>query len=177
MRMNRPYGTAVAAMALAVAGLTAPATAAAPVTGRDATFLKMIHQGNLAEIATSKDAQKHTTSACVKQVADMFVRDHTKFDAQVVALAHSKGIILPSATSAAQQKQLTTLKSLHGKRDYDRVWLQGQDMNHRQALALIDKEVSSGKAAKIRAAAQAVRPTVAKHLEAVSGGTCHTGKG
>ncbi|MFF4958883.1 DUF4142 domain-containing protein [Streptomyces sp. NPDC001222] len=164
-------------MALAVAGLTAPATAAAPVAGPDVTFLKMIHQGNLAEIATSEDAQKHTTSSCVKQVADMFVRDHTKFDAQVVALARGKGVMLPSTASAAQQKQLTTLKSLHGKGDYNRMWLRDQDTSHRQALALIDKEVSAGKDAKIRAAAQAVRPTVAKHLEAVSGGTCHAGKG
>ncbi|MGV9245421.1 DUF4142 domain-containing protein [Streptomyces sp. NPDC003710] len=164
-------------MALAVAGLTTPATGAAPVTGPDATFLKMIHQGNLAEIATAEDAQKHTTNACVKQAADMFVRDHTKFDAQVVALARSKGIILPSAASADQQKQLTTLKSLHGKRDYNRMWLQGQDTNHRQALALIDKEVSSGKDAKIREAARAARSTVAKHLKAVSGGTCHSGMG
>ncbi|MGW1163008.1 DUF4142 domain-containing protein [Streptomyces sp. NPDC002513] len=177
MRMNRPYGTAVVTMALAVAGLTAPAMAAAPVTGPDATFLKMIHQGNLAEIATSEDAQKHTISTCVKQVADMFVRDHTKFDAQVVALARSKGIVLPSTAAAAQQQQLTMLKSLHGKRDYNRVWLQGQDTSHREALALIDKEVSSGKDAKIRATAQAARPTVAKHLEAVSGGICHTGMG
>ncbi|QHC23567.1 DUF4142 domain-containing protein [Streptomyces sp. GS7] len=176
MRMNRPCGTAVATMALAMAGLTVPATAAAPVTGPDATFLKTIHQGNLAEIATSKDAQKHTTSTCVKLVAAMFVRDHTKFDAQVVALAHSKGITLPSATPAAQQKQLTTLKSLHGKRDYNRVWLQGQYTSHQQVLALIDKEVSSGKDTKIRATARAARPTVAKHLQAVSGGICHTGK-
>ncbi|MEU6366615.1 DUF4142 domain-containing protein [Streptomyces sp. NPDC046931] len=177
MRINRLCGTAVATMALAVAGLTAPATAAVPATGPDATFLKMIHQGNLAEIATAEDAQKHTASTCVKQVADMLVRDHTKFDAVVVALAHSKGIILPSTASADQQKQLTTLKSLHGKRDYNRMWLQGQDTGHRQALALIDKEVSSGKDAKIREAARAARATVAMHLEAVRGGTCHTGMG
>ncbi|MGD3108676.1 DUF4142 domain-containing protein [Streptomyces sp. YGL11-2] len=164
-------------MALAMAGLTVPATAAAPVTGPDATFLKTIHQGNLAEIATAKDAQKHTTSTCVKQVADMFVRDHTKFDAQVVALARSKGVTLSSTGGTAQQKQLTTLKSLHGKRDYNRVWLQSQDTSHRQALALIDKEVSSGKNAKTRALARGARPTVAKHLQAVSGGICHTGKG
>ncbi|MCZ0996463.1 DUF4142 domain-containing protein [Streptomyces noursei] len=159
-------------MALAVAGVTVPATAAAPVTGPDVTFLKTIHQGNLAEIATAKDAQEHTTSACVKQAANMFVRDHTEFDAQVMALARSESITLPSTAAAAQQKQLTKLKSLHGKRVYNRVWLRDQDTSHRQALALIDKEVSSGKDTEIRAIAQAARPTVAKHLQAVSGGIC-----
>ncbi|WEB38694.1 DUF4142 domain-containing protein [Streptomyces yunnanensis] len=177
MRMNRPRGTVVATIVLAMAGLTVPATAAAPVAGPDATFLKMIHQGNLAEIATAKDAQKHTTSTCVKQTADMFVRDHTKFDAQVMALARSKGVTLPSTAAATQQKQLTMLKSLHGRPDYKPVWLQGQDTSHRQALALIDKEVSSGKDSKIRATARAARPTVAKHLQAVNGGICHTVKG
>ncbi|WP_157878981.1 DUF4142 domain-containing protein [Streptomyces sp. CT34] len=176
MRMNRPCGTAVATMALALAGLTVPATAA-PVTGSDATFLKTIHQGNLAEIAAAKDAQKHSSSSCVKKAADMFVRDHTKFDAQVVKLARSKGVTLPAKAAAAQQKQLTSLKSLHGKRDYNRVWLRDQDTSHRQALALIDKETSSGKDTKVRALARTARPTVAKHLQAVTGGTCHTVKG
>ncbi|MEU5307128.1 DUF4142 domain-containing protein [Streptomyces noursei] len=86
MRINHPCGTAVATMALTMAGVTIPATAAAPVTGPDATFLKTIHQGSLAEIATAKDAEEHTTSTCVKQAANMFVRDHTKLDVQVMAL-------------------------------------------------------------------------------------------
>ncbi|MFK8906719.1 DUF4142 domain-containing protein [Streptomyces sp. YS-3] len=175
MRLAHMYSAAAASATLVLAGATtafgapSPSPAAAP----DTVFLQTIHQANLAEIAAGKDARTHAKSACVKQVAAILVRDHTMLDNKGAALAKTKGLSLPNESTAAQQKQLSALRSKNGTTGYDTAWLKDQATSHQQALALIDKEVSTGKDTQIRAAAKAARPVVAGHLKMVQGGTCH----
>ncbi|MEV8527374.1 DUF4142 domain-containing protein [Streptomyces sp. NPDC052000] len=177
MRYTPTCATAAAAVALTLAGTTTAFGAASPTDGSDAVFLQTIRQANLAEIAAGKDARTHANSACVKQVAQILVRDHTTLDAKGGALAKSKGISLASAPIAEQQKQLSALKPLNGTASYDSAWLKLQSSGHQQALALIDKELKSGTDSQIRAAAQAARPIVASHLKMVEGGVCHSSIG
>ncbi|WP_189389639.1 DUF4142 domain-containing protein [Streptomyces sp. SDr-06] len=164
---------AAAAGVLALTGTATAFGAASPAADSDAVFLQTIHQANLAEIAAGKDARTHATTDCVKRVADIIVRDHTTLDSKGAALAKSKGITMAKEPSAAQQKQLSALKSKNGTAAYDSAWLKDQSSGHQQALALIDKELKSGKDSQIRAAAQAARPVVAAHLKMVEGGVCH----
>ncbi|MCX5387201.1 DUF4142 domain-containing protein [Streptomyces sp. NBC_00083] len=176
MRFTHTCATAAAVTALALTG-AAPAFAAASPSGSpsataDAVFLQAIHQANLAEIAAGKDARTHANGACVKQVADVIVRDHTTLDAKGAALAKSKSITLPNEPSTAQQKSLTALKPMNGTKQYDVAWLKVQSSGHQQALALIDKELKSGTDSQIKAAAKAARPIVAGHLKMVEGGVC-----
>lgn len=175
MRLTHLSSAAAAASAtLVLAGAATAFGAASPQPAADTAFLQAIHQANLAEIAAGKDARAHATSTCVKQVAAVLVRDHTALDNKGAALAKTKGLSLPNAPTAAQQKQLSALKSKNGTSAYDTAWLKDQSASYQQALALIDKELSTGKDTQIRAAAKAARPVVAEHLKMVQGGTCHT---
>uniref|UniRef100_A0AAU2VF31 DUF4142 domain-containing protein n=1 Tax=Streptomyces sp. NBC_00003 TaxID=2903608 RepID=A0AAU2VF31_9ACTN len=174
MRFTHPCATAAAAVVLTLTGTATAFGAASPAASSDATFLQTIHQANLAEIAAGKDAGKHANSSCVKRVADVIVRDHTALDAKGGALAKTKGISMAKEPSAAQKKQLEGLKPKNGTAAYDTAWLKDQSSGHQQALALIDKELSSGKDSQIQAAAKAARPIVAAHLKMVEGGVCHT---
>ncbi|MBC2867114.1 DUF4142 domain-containing protein [Streptomyces mexicanus] len=172
MRLTRLCGTAAATALLALATAATPASAA-PLAGQDSAFLKAVHQSNLAEIAAGQDARSHATSACVKRVADILVRDHTRLDAQGMALARSKGVSLPGTPTAAQRRQLAAVKAHQGTAAYDSAWLEAQEKGHTQTLALIDTELSKGTDAKVRAAARTARPIVAMHLQMVRGGVCH----
>ncbi|GAA4078794.1 MULTISPECIES: DUF4142 domain-containing protein [Streptomyces] len=165
--------TTAAAAALALTGTTAAFGAASPSATADAVFLQAVHQGNLAEIAAGKDAAAHASDSCVKQVAAIIVRDHTKLDAKAAALAKTKNISLPKEPTAAQQKSLSALKPMNGTAAYDTAWLKAQSSGHQQVLALIDKELKSGTDSQIQAAAKEARPIVAAHLKMVEGGTCH----
>ncbi|MEU9100983.1 DUF4142 domain-containing protein [Streptomyces sp. NPDC048361] len=178
MRFTHTCATAAAVTALALTG-AAPAFGAAspsasPSDTTDVVFLKAIHQSNLAEIAAGKDARTHANGACVKQVADIIVRDHTTLDSKGADLAKSKSITLPKEATAAQQKSLSALKPMNGTKAYDVAWLKVQSSGHQQALALIDKELKSGTDSQIKAAAKEARPIVAGHLKMVEGGVCHT---
>ncbi|MEU9192314.1 DUF4142 domain-containing protein [Streptomyces hundungensis] len=173
MRITHTCATAAAAVALALTGTTAAFGAAGPAANPDAAFLQAVHQSNLTEIAAGKDARAHAKSDCVKQVADVLVRDHTTLDAKGAALAKTKNISMPKEPSAAQQRQLAALKPMNGTAAYDSAWLKAMSSGHREALTLIDKELNSGKDKDIQAAAKAARPIVASHLDMVKDGVCH----
>ncbi|MET9294981.1 DUF4142 domain-containing protein [Streptomyces sp. NPDC003077] len=141
----------------------------------DATFLRAVHQGNLAEIAAGQDADQNATTSCVRKVGAMLVRDHTKLDADAKALANRLNVALPSAPSQEQQDALVAVQAQAGTPEYDGEWLTAQATAHTETLALIDQAIRTGRNAEVRAAAHTARPVVAMHLEAVRGGTCREG--
>lgn len=149
---------------------TAPADGSGPAT--DAAFLRASHQGNLTEIAAGKDAGKNATTACVKHVGKVLVRDHTKLDADNRALADKQGVDLPIAPSEEQQDMLAAVMAKAGTKDYDKTWLDAQAAAHEKTLARIDNQIAHGKNAEVTAAAKAARPVVAMHLDMVRGGEC-----
>lgn len=165
---------AAAVAAVALSGISvAEAFADGRVNSQDETFLIKAHQGNLAEIAAGRDARKNATSECVKKVGAVLVRDHTKLDADVKALARKLNVTLPTSPSPEQQKELAAVRAKAGSPAYDAAWLTTQDAAHRKTLALIDQEIKAGKNPEVVAAARTARPVVAMHLDMVRGGTCH----
>ncbi|MFF8278818.1 DUF4142 domain-containing protein [Streptomyces lateritius] len=174
MRVTRL--TSVTALVIAIAASTAPYAAAATVSDQDTGFVRSAHQGNLAEMAAGQDAQKHATSACVKEVGRVLVRDHGKLDADVKALAAKLHIALPAAPTAEQKAELASVRAKAGTSAYDTAWLKSQDAAHTKTLARIDSELKTGHNAEVKAAARAARPVVVMHLDMVRGGVCHAAK-
>ncbi|MFD3870228.1 DUF4142 domain-containing protein [Streptomyces sp. NPDC058623] len=170
---SRWMTTVVLAAALGGVGLSPVAAAPAPGSS-DAEYVQMAHQGNLAEIIAGQDAQKNAKDTCVKDAGDTLVRDHTKLDADLSALAAKGKVTLPNAPTAEQQAALADVKAKAGSDAYDKAWLTAQEGAHTKTLALIDQQISQGKDADTIQAAQKARPIVAMHLDMVRGGTCHT---
>ncbi|MFE4537296.1 DUF4142 domain-containing protein [Streptomyces scopuliridis] len=158
---------AAATMLAALAGLSAPAAYAAAPAADDASFLKAIHQSNLAEIAAGQSARKNATAACVKPVGATLVRDHTKLDVGVKALASKLHVTLSSAPSSAQTKTMTAMQANVGTSAYDTNWLTTETKSREDTLALIDRETADGSNAQVKAAARAARPVVARHLRLI----------
>ncbi|MDH6226366.1 MULTISPECIES: DUF4142 domain-containing protein [Streptomyces] len=166
----------VAALAAALSVTSAGPSSAAAVADQDVMFVKAAHQGNLAEIAAGQDAQKNATTACVKEVGTMLVRDHTKLDADVRTLADKLDIALPAGPTEEQKRELAAVQAKAGSSAYDKAWLTLQEAAHTKTLALIDQELRDGRNAEVKAAARAARPVVAMHLDMVRGGVCHAAK-
>lgn len=162
-----------AAVVMALSGISTPQAFAAEVSAQDEMLVMRAHQGNLAEIAAGQDARKHATTDCVKRAGAVLVRDHSKLDADLRALAGALGVTLPGSPSAEQKKALAAVRAKAGGPAYDAAWLAAQDAAHRKTLALIDQELTAGTNAEVKAAARAARPVVAMHLDMVRGGVCH----
>ncbi|CAL9607458.1 hypothetical protein SUDANB6_05579 [Streptomyces sp. enrichment culture] len=171
---TRSTSTAAPVLAATAASAAPAAAGAAPVGDQDVRFVKAAHQGDLAEIAAGRDARKHATTACVKRAGAVLVRDHGKLDPDLAALAAKLGIALPASPAAEQKQKLAAAQARAGSPAYDTAWLEVREAARTETLALIDHELRAGGNAGAKAAARAARPVVAKHLDMVRGGTCHT---
>ncbi|NXY93239.1 DUF4142 domain-containing protein [Streptomyces sp. BR123] len=161
-------------MLAAAVGLCAPsAFAAQPGGDGDKEFVVAAHQSNLAEIAAGEDARKNAQDSCVKNVGAALVKDHTKLDADLKALADKMNISLPATPTPEQEQHLKGVQQKAGSPDYDEAWLTAQEAGHKTTLALIDKQIDQGDNKDVTAAANKARPIVARHLDMVRDATCH----
>jgi putative membrane protein len=175
MFRRHPVPTALAAVACAVtlclAGPVAaraasgavPVGSSSAVSGQDQSFLIAAHQSDLAEIAGGKAASSKAASSGVRDLATRLISDHTKLDAAVSQLASTHGVTLPSSPSPAQTAQLQKVSALSGQA-FDSAFLSAQIAGHQATLAAVQKELSSGQASDVVAAARTARPVVVDHL-------------
>jgi putative membrane protein len=148
----------------------APAHPAKPdqVPRQDATFLVQAHQSNLAEIATGRLAERKAASPKVQALGRMFVRDHTRLDAELAKVARKLGVRLPSAPNAGQKALAAKLEKLSGG-PFDRAWLNGQIAGHREAIAAGDREIARGSNSDVVLLAKRSAPVIKHHLQELLG--------
>ena len=156
-------GIAGAGLALTATGVAGATTTTAAPNAVDRAFLVGAHQSNLAEIAAGRAAQQKATTDVVRQHGEIFIRDHTRLDANVRQVAARLGVELPNAPSPAQQAQLAAVSAQSGAA-FDRAWLTQQLASHRASLALGNTELAQGADATVKGLASASAPVIKMHL-------------
>ena len=155
-------GVAGAGLALTAAGVAGASSTAAP-NAQDRAFLVAAHQSNLAEIAAGQAAQQKATTQVVREHGQLFIRDHTRLDANVRQVAQQLGVELPNAPSEVQRASLANVVAKSGA-EFDKAWLQQQLASHRATLTGGNKELADGQDATVKALATASAPVVKMHL-------------
>ncbi|GAB2571323.1 hypothetical protein Aab01nite_04700 [Paractinoplanes abujensis] len=162
------FSSTVAAAALVGALLPAPAAALADVADRDATFLRVAHQTNLAEIAGGRLAAQKSPSPGVRALAARLVRDHMAMDAEVIRVAALVQVRLPDEPSKKQQalgaRYEVTPPSL-----FDPLYVSTQAAGHATSLARARQAAVNAGDARVREVAAAAVPVIASHHEALDG--------
>lgn len=152
-----------------VAALIAVAAQAQPANSNpDQSFAEKAAAAGIAEVDAAKLALQKTHDAKVRRFAERMVRDHTKANRKLEAVARKEDIKLPNAPDSADQQAMTRLQGLSGK-DFDDVYLQNQLTAHQQAVALFTGESQSGNDAALKSFATATLPTLREHLKMVQG--------
>jgi putative membrane protein len=146
--------------------VTASTRHAGPVSRQDRTFLVAAHQSNLAEITGGYVALAKSKDAQVRRIARQLITDHRRLDAKVRAVACHHGVRLPDRPSAEQQRQLAAVAAKSGT-EFDVAWLKLQEAGHLQTLALIGRELGTGRAPDVKALASGAAPVVREHLAMV----------
>src|SRR5689334_23058217 len=72
----------------------------------DAKFATDAANGGMAEVAVAKVAEQKAISPKVKAFAHMMVKDHSKANEELMAIAKTKNITLPAEPSDDKQKEL-----------------------------------------------------------------------
>lgn len=129
---------------------------------------KLVHaySANMFEIKAAENAAMNATTEDVKKLSAMLVEAHTKMNADVKALADSKGIALPTELTEEQRKDLEKLAEKTGI-DYDKSFTDKMKKKHEDALSFYEKTADKCEDPQIRSWAGTTAPEVRSHLDMV----------
>ncbi len=150
---------------------------AAPVTAQDRQFAIFAAQGNLAEIQAGTLAMNRSQNANVRNVAQRLVQDHTMANSQLIRIAQTLNMTLPTNTDSAHRALAARLSTLSGTA-FDQAYLSSQVRDHNMAISRYQQEVRSGGNPQLKQYASQQIPVLQQHLQLVCStlsGTCPAG--
>ena len=142
---------------------SSPGSAPTQITTRDQTWAEASHQGNLAEVAAGRAAERRGHTRQVRNAGRMLVHDHRRLDDALTNAAGAVTEAMPTQPSAAQRRVAKKLAGEHG-RAFDKAFVSSQIHAHKKAIALTEKEAADGRSWKLRALARAALPILNRHL-------------
>lgn len=139
---------------------------AAPDTG-DNKFAMEAASGGLTEVALGKLASDKGVSAKVKEFGAMMVTDHSKANDQLMAIAKSKNITLPSVPNADDQKTINELSKKSGA-DFDKAYVDDMVSDHKKDISKFEDASKNVKDPDLKSFATNTLPVLHKHLDAIT---------
>jgi len=133
------------------------------VTADDAKFATGAANAGLAEVAIGQLASEKATNAKVKDFAKMMVTDHTKANDELMALAKTKNISLPTEPDADHQKKKTELAAKSGA-DFDKAYVDAMVDGHKKVASMFEDASKNCKDPDLKAWAAKTLPTIQHHL-------------
>ncbi len=132
----------------------------------DQEFMVGAASGGLMEVEVSKMAAQNAASAKVKQFAQMLVKDHTKANEELKALAAKKNVTLPPTPGEDHQKHIDDMKNMKGA-DFDKRYVSMMVDDHEKDITKFEKAAENAKDAELKAFASKTLPVLRKHFEAI----------
>jgi putative membrane protein len=138
-------------------------TAASNLGSDDTDFVKKAAKGNLAEVELGRLALQKSSSPEVKQFASRMIKDHTKANQQLSALAASKGVEVPKSVSLSSDVSLAHLKMSSGK-SFDDAYIKLMVDDHKEDVSAFQKEAGNSQDPDVKKFAAKILPTLQEHL-------------
>ncbi len=139
-------------------------TGMANLAAPDRDFLMEAAMGGMLEVELGRLATQQGASEAVKQFGQRMVDDHGKANQELMSLAQSKGITLPTELDEKHKKDMTKLSALKGA-DFDREYGKMMLSDHRKDVSEFEKQSTRGGDADLKAFATKTLPTLKEHLE------------
>jgi putative membrane protein len=130
----------------------------------DQQFVQKASAAGLAEVSFGKLATKQASSADVRKFAQHMVEDHTKANEELLKLADKKRYTAARTMDAEHERLHRKLSGMSGA-EFDREYMAGQLKDHKEAVALFEKQSKNGKDEDLRKWAGEKLPTLKEHLK------------
>jgi len=162
--------TAVAELGLWAAGAalgqgaSRTADKSADKLGADSEFVQKAASGGMLEVRLGQLAATKASNAAVRQFGERMVQDHTKANKQLMSVLAGEGIRPPQVMLDKDIKTFNHLAKLSGA-EFDRAYMKHMVEDHKEDVALFEKESKDGKDAKVKAFAEETLPTLKEHLK------------
>jgi len=146
------------------ANATGERTGMGMLNSRDHDFVMDAAMGGMLEVELGRLAAQQGTSDAVKQFGQRMVDDHSKANAELMTLAQSKGITLPTALDDKHRNEVTKLSAKTGA-DFDRAYSKLMLSDHEKDVSEFEKESTKGTDPDLKAFASKTLPTLQEHLQ------------
>ena len=144
----------------------APAAGAKGVLVRaEAGFLKQAGEHGLAEVELGRLGQEKGLHEEVKAFAARMVADHGKANEELMGLAASKGVQLPTAPDRKHQRDLERLRKPAGP-DFDRAYMKHMVDDHRRDVRDFERMAKNARDVDVREFASRQLVVLRAHLQA-----------
>jgi len=141
-------------------------SSASAVDKDDAKFAVAAANGGMAEVELGALAQEKAGNAKVKDFGSMMVKDHSKANDEMKALAKSKGITLPDSIDSKEQKVKSDLSAKSGA-DFDKAYVSNMIDDHKEDIKEFEDAAKNVKDPELKAFAVKTLPTLKMHLDAI----------
>jgi len=138
--------------------------APAGMSSQDHKFVMEAAMGGLAEVELGRVAAERGTSEAVKQFGQRMVDDHSKANQELMSLASTKGMTVPTALDDKHQKDVTKLSGMSGA-EFDRAYAKMMLKDHEEDVKEFERQSTRGGDPDIRAFASKTLPTLQEHLQ------------
>ena len=156
--------TVISLVAAALLALSGPATAQIQlVNDADREFVNKAAAGGTAEVEFGRIAAQRAVRPSVRSFAERMVTDHGRSNAELAALARSKGLDVPTALEPSQQAMRDRLSGLSGP-DFDRAYMSEMVRDHTEDVALFERAAEVSSDPDLRAWAARSLPMLRDHL-------------
>ncbi|MBV9210203.1 MAG: DUF4142 domain-containing protein [Acidobacteria bacterium] len=146
------------------------ANGSSALNGMDRKFVMEAAMGGMMEVELGRLAAEKGMSDEVKQFGQRMVDDHSKANADLMQVASSKGITLPTELDAKHKAMRDKMAGMSGAA-FDKAYKQEMLKDHRKDVAEFEKESMKAMDADVKAFATRTLPTLREHLSMIEGMT------
>lgn len=132
----------------------------------DMKFAMMAAMGGMEEVEMGKLAAEKGASDEVRQFGQRMVDDHSKANQELMQIASSKGMTLPTALDAKHQADMQKMAALSGEA-FDKAYVKMMVKDHKKDVGEFQKESMRGTDPEIKAFATSTLPTLQEHLQMI----------
>jgi putative membrane protein len=133
------------------------------VNEASASFMTGVADVGMAEVKLGQLAKEKGTNTRIKAFGEMMVRDHSKANDELKALAGKKNVTLPATIGDAHQKKYDDLSKKSGK-DFDKAYINAMVDGHQSAVDNF-KNNADNSDADVKEWVNKTLPTLQMHLD------------
>jgi putative membrane protein len=127
------------------------------------SFVLKAAAGGMMEVELGHMAEQKALNPRVKQFGAMMVKDHSKANEELKALADTKNVLVPSKMPDKIQQHIDEMKKLSGK-EFDKHYMSMMTDDHKDDIDLFEK-TAEGKDPQLKAFAVKTLPVLKMHLD------------
>jgi putative membrane protein len=142
----------------------------AALSTTDKTFATEAAHGGLAEVQLGQLAEQKATSSQVKEFAQRMVKDHTQANQELMQLAKTEKLNLPTQLDAKHKSEVARLSAMSGNA-FDTAYMQYMIQDHKQTVADFQKQAQSGSDPALKSFAEKYLPIIQQHLQMAESST------